>query len=89
MTHTKHTPGPWKIIPIEDAARKVWDCVYYEDGNVDHHLACVEGKANARLIAAAPELLEAAKAVAKWLGRDINDWDSLRAAIAKAEGTNG
>ena len=36
--------------------------------------------------AAAPELYAAAKAVAKWLGRDIEDWDSLRTAIAKAKG---
>jgi hypothetical protein len=45
---------------------------------------------NARLIAAAPELLEVAKALVDWAeymgGFESGQWDQARAAIAKAEG---
>ena len=85
---TKHTPGPWILHMGFDETYTISDTGGCEIG----HIYCEsmgdgEHEANARLIAAAPELLEAAKAVAKWLGRDIDDWDSLRTAIAKAEST--
>ena len=49
--------------------------------------------ANARLIAAAPDLLEAAKSVIAGYGRlfleaQTSDWVALQAAIAKAEGAS-
>ena len=83
--NAKHTPGPWhtagdqgvQIRSQRDQIAKVWTM----RGN--------EWKANARLIASAPELLEALKAVL------ANSLDSkgladahkqARAAIAKATG---
>lgn len=47
-----------------------------------------KAEANARLIAAAPELLEALKAIESCLSPDDNDYaaQKVRAAIAKAEG---
>jgi len=58
-----------------------------------------ETEANARLIAAAPDLLEACKAIVawgdRWCYRDLSQpqnaktdgpWEQLGAAIAKAEG---
>jgi len=60
----------------------------YEDGGV-----CT-GEADARLIAAAPELLEALKYIVAW-SPDGDKWnaerarDMARAAIAKAEGQKG
>jgi len=50
-------------------------------------------KANARLICAAPELLEALKAMLTHMGMDEDEWnnptfDQARAAVAKAEGEN-
>lgn len=73
MTETKHTPGPWSVLKwskrmsIEGNIHQVtnrenypaafvpaWDAP--EDGQVD---GTDEAIANARLIAAAPELLEA------------------------------
>jgi hypothetical protein len=54
-----------------------------------------EQQANGRLIAAAPELLSAAKRMAAWIeatkephliDTDENPGEALRAAIAKAEG---
>jgi hypothetical protein len=76
MSNDKHTPGPWTI-----NANKI-------NGN-GYHIVTVnssatsEGIANARLIASAPELLEAliqARAEAKLV------IDMVNAAIARAEG---
>jgi len=88
-----HTPGPWE-------AAKIY--VNKSDGSSDTHIATaathdvseVEACANARLIAAAPELLAAAKAFAENAvetadGNIVFGYrvlDRLRAAIAKAEG---
>ena len=92
---TKHTPGPWMFDAtlkgdgsfggsyiVSNNAKKTWPLaeVYRED--------------NARLIAAAPELLEALKAmVAIWEGprelaalRFAKSVIDARAAIAKATG---
>lgn len=86
MSETKHTPGPWhtagdqgvQIRSQRDQIAKVWTM----RGN--------EWKANARLIAAAPDLLEALRAVDVLFGHLARDstqriWlDNARAAIAKA-----
>lgn len=45
-----------------------------------------QGQANARLISAAPDLLESLKAVVGLSDRKHNAWDKAHAAIAKAEG---
>lgn len=92
MTKAQHTPGPWKkengnvLIPV-----------YPGDAGVETLRPILESRvgeaeANARLIAAAPDLLEAletllAAASGPLEGRsDANDriLDSCRAAIAKA-----
>jgi hypothetical protein len=86
-----HTPGPW-IHETEDAWGTVW---------ADKPVARVigdsaEAEANARLIASAPDLLEALKALDAVLGdtpmpdcatmnRLIAASSRARAAIAKAE----
>lgn len=55
MSEFKHTPGPWEVLEAS------WD----EDGNVRYSLAGIKqaSVADARLIAAAPELLEALQEV--------------------------
>lgn len=94
MTTTKHTPGPWMADhhPING---NIW----VTSQSVDV-AACsgddATGKANAALIAAAPDLLAAAHLAAdifrraKWLpgGTDPEAvaLSALLAAIAKAEG---
>ena len=100
MTQAKHTPGPWRIIETESAAigqRAIVDA----DGFTICNPSPL-GEANARLIANGPELLEALKRAAPWLGRLIADGghancvmpnDAVRtlemveAAIAKATGS--
>lgn len=81
-----HTQGPWSYIGNGDVVAK---SDKYCGGEKD--IASVfltvndEDEANARLIAAAPELLEAAQA---WLDDDIDDGeyaDKLRLIIARAE----
>jgi len=92
----KHTPGPW----------------YYEEGHTDSYCVCDLGlfkvygdelehsreaiDADARLIAAAPELLEALEAALKWIDAvpmDVQlptmpgfDRDWVNSTIAKAKG---
>lgn len=96
---SKHTPGPWSCI---DEGR-LDDCVHSDAGeHVEGDIICLspilEGyevsaenwEANARLIAAAPELLEAAMAfIAPFDGIEVvqdSDIAKARAAIAKATG---
>ena len=95
-TKSQHTPGPWTAEPyrVGDSAYKI---VYDADG---HWLAEVfdvpnapdTAAADARLIAAAPELLEALRnlvGLAEMRG-SLHEYraalDEARAAIAKATG---
>lgn len=79
------TPGPWHtggdgtIIYAADGWAVASATVFH-----GRHGGRAEAKADARLIAAAPELLGALRAIAK---RDrLIDYASIRAAIAKATG---
>ena len=90
MTHTK---GPWRAeLTADERHGEIWaengqkitvlDCRYGEIG---------EPEANARLIAAAPELLEALDALLwaaaeKTLKQKEEVWEQARRAIAKANG---
>lgn len=90
-THTPHTPGPWTV--YRGAQGQISIDQDGEKGKAD--IAIIPkganglGEANdsnARLIAAAPEMLEALRLIAR---NDIGAWDPreiARAAIAKAEG---
>lgn len=84
---SKHTPGPWKV------AGPIGAAIWITDESSNNQIAAVYGKsqtagadANARLIAAAPELLEALKEVVVISDREHTAWIKARAAIAKAEG---
>lgn len=115
---SEHTPGPWEIESIDSApddhlrimGRPVWPCTRFGakgvwdiasvnelgDENVDEQIA------NARLIAAAPDMLEALRAIlpGKLCGEGWNlpddelvqimvtfaDLRAARAAIATATG---
>ena len=88
---SKHTAGPWEsfvnsgVVGVVAAEADVAHC-RGDHLILDTSRAIAEDVANARLIAAAPELLEALKA---WFKNDISTTEWLRiarAAIAKAEG---
>ena len=98
MTETKHTPGPWKArkgfhadtIEIFHPDKSVKPPFYpCEIATIASDRDTAKAKANARLIAAAPELLEALQAFVKYAD-DVNDdspeLDRARSAIAKATG---
>lgn len=101
---TQHTPGPWEAVK-SNRNQFAWDVIgalgmvptIARLGLVDPHEEAV--KANARLIAAAPELLEALKLAAdqldevvdmnnpaNWLDNSKATLEFLHQAIAKAEG---
>jgi hypothetical protein len=77
-----HTPGPWDLTPGPHGDPDVDDCdfIIYESRAAGDAVAAVVGpvrtgttEANARLIAAAPELLDALKAAV----RTIRTWHGL------------
>jgi hypothetical protein len=99
MNNTLHTPAPWRIEPEEHAAVILCDAfvvadVYYEAGVSAGASTKEEALANAHLISAAPDLLEALERAENALNWFINDegecdieaLDTARAAIAKAKG---
>lgn len=85
----KHTPGPWEtsgMIVRDPEGREIAD-VHSQIIWQDHGEEC----ANARLIAAAPELLEALTEAIMWDSYDEHDvpavWlNKATAAIAKVKG---
>ena len=99
-----HTPGPWKIQedtfgcktivsaetdPDTDLYEEVFCCqeIGFTPGRADES----EDAANARLIAAAPQLLEALERTLSWLtsyrgGGAMGAYYQARAAIAAAKG---
>jgi len=101
MTSRKHTPGPWYVgTEFNDQGRHIYAAqkVRHEDGDEWHPLiACtddderlVDWQANAVLIAAAPDLLEALKdalCALECCGKDYPAASKARSAIAKATST--
>lgn len=87
---SKYTPGPWRVGPFEENE------VLHEKGSICHlkpfphdSVEWIEQRANARLIAAAPDLYKACKAI-----NDASIWadpalakihNLIKAALAKAE----
>lgn len=90
-TSTKHTPGPWTV---KRSARNGFPWVVCDNGlqPSDIMLGVPEVEANARLIAAAPDLLAALRSVLTLVdggfkvGPKTHVVEDIRAAIAKAEG---
>lgn len=86
-----HTPGPWKVT----AAGSQWSVERKgakrgEDAMCNGSQLADDWKANSRLIAAAPDLLDALRLAHDYLA--ANGWDDdprmkpIRASIDKAEG---
>ncbi len=102
----KHTPGPWEVsrgaqsdaYSVEAAMQTICN-VKFIKGQELSKAGVKQEESNARLIAAAPELLAACKATIaefKQLGQAMGEytppetvdvWNLVEAAIKKAEGT--
>ena len=84
MTKAKHTPGPWVIGSSEGRVLSHWDGIgYWEIANAtvtnfrgdsgEMYFAGGTQEANARLIAAAPDLLEALEGLEGYVEGIIED----------------
>lgn len=92
-----HTPGPWEIDGLDPYNKAFGISARNAEGYKTPVVvwrgmgrpASEEGKANARLIAAAPDLLAALKLVADsglFSSYDDRAWGTVNGAIDKAEG---
>jgi hypothetical protein len=85
-----HTPGPWKASALAGDTELSWVETEREYRSIASLIRYPEMEANARLIAAAPELLAACKMVASfaqsWQPLTPGDIRVMLDAIAKAEG---
>ena len=101
MTNTTHTPGPWRVSGYRLAVFAKLNGIKVVIADCNRTLGYSESEANARLLAAAPDLLEALKqcrlALEPYDDVKPRDWktdreklafahQAARAAIAKATG---
>lgn len=97
MSNDKHTPGPWIVSGRHNRWGDNLVVPAGSDVSADGYLACVRvtgdghGPADARLIAAAPELLAALEEILEFYlascpGVSGQPIDDARAAIARAKG---
>jgi len=91
---SKHTPGPWSAIPDSGEDHEGDWYILTDD---EEAIATGLSESDARLIAAAPDLLAACKAILEHLqipltqrmdADALNAWTAARAAIAKVEGVS-
>lgn len=90
----KHTPGPWRVKIYKPYRSEA--IIVNNDGEIASvDLACMPGaEADAYLIAAAPDMLEALESIAPMLPHGVVDSDpqwaaainAVRVAIKKARG---
>lgn len=84
-----HTPGPWLCKPLQSYAQPGY-AVFWKDTSkpgihsrrLDYQGCFTE--ADARLVAAAPDLLASLIEVVRISDRKHDAWDAAKAAIAKA-----
>lgn len=99
MEGFKGTPGPWKLNPLTNPIDPYYYCVYIKTGGPEtvQHITQVSGsglnnkdefKANAQLIAAAPELLEAC-IKAKEVFKQLADADKYPEPLMQDNGGEG
>ena len=93
MSNVKHTSGPWAVRGPEGTnVYLLQNYGFGASGWGIHNVSTEQAKADARLIAAAPDLLDVAKRildrgyVSESIDEERSDHQALVAAIAKAEG---
>lgn len=94
MSKTGHTPGPWQTVRNNAVCTQMWELLGHDTlrivfGPLSDVAYCPavdgdNGNANARLIAAAPKLLQACKLLVS-TPCDCRGCKAGRAAIAEAE----
>lgn len=89
-TEYKHTPGPWHV-GTKEAHHCVYDARGWQIADASPLGKSDDTKANARLIAAAPDLLSALEKTLSWLTSypgegALKAYEQAQAAIAKATG---
>ena len=99
--NTKHTPGPWRTGGLPQHAPIVYapdDYAICDTKTFHGRRSSGESEANARLIAAAPDMLKALLAFREWHANNFGDFspeinaqllcldNDASAIIAKAEG---
>jgi len=87
---TQHTPGPWYVDCQNESAAIGYRAIVDGDGYTVCNPSPM-GQANARLIAAAPDLLAALEVVREYMDHAADQFSyedivQIRAAIAKAKG---
>ena len=95
MSEAKHTPGPWQSGESDDFGPigitagpfdmpPLPNGIWVQVAKVNRHGE--QTMANAKLIAAAPDLLEACRRALDYIADDVTERDILAAAIRKATG---
>ena len=76
MTQSQHTPGPWVVTDAPDAyGNAVFSVMTVDEYSYIYRgLASAYGEANANLIAAAPDMLEALEGISVQLA--AMDWEN-------------
>lgn len=100
MSETKHTPGPWEqsdnqiehegMLICTVTSSDDFPCIVDDEQQTEAEARAsvdLECAWNARLISAAPDLLDALKGVLRVADRKTVEFDAARAAIAKATGS--
>jgi hypothetical protein len=93
----KHTPGKWKVVEFLKKGNgklfhRVHDALGDTIADIPYQPMGESSKGNARLISAAPELLEACRALLDMVTNNRThgpEIDKACQVIAKAEGTEG
>ena len=99
MNTHKHTPGPWKLNSLDSGTNDDGTIIGPNNTVITADIFgrnAEEAEANAHLIEAAPDMLNALKEAVELLESYLTDadreaspkgrWPVIRAAIAKAEG---
>ena len=89
MSEHKHTPGPWYALGLDFAKTKVWEVVAgpKSDTVVELSLFSENAEADAKLIAAAPTMLEALRRIVRHqdiIGGSMASVSSTRHIAAQA-----
>lgn len=84
-----HTPKPWRVGTGNTVVADSAEGTHSQPDNVEHYGGClvaesIRTEANARLIAASPEMLDALETAEAWLS-EFNDNDRFARPLAEVQ----